>query len=172
MSPHPAPASLMFVLRGTLMLLAAWFAVGCHGNSSPQQPAPERDEEATIGFGARAGVTPPASISAETDATMRNSRVRQVEQLIAGRFAGVQVIPTTSGGFSIRIRGLATFTGNPEPLYVVDGQPVSVVRGRGIDWLNPADIARIDILKDAASTALYGMRGGNGVILITTKRGQ
>src|SRR5690606_32513687 len=126
MSPHPAPASLMFVLRGTLMLLAAWFAVGCHGNSSPQQPAPARDEEATIGFGARAGVTPPASISAETDATMRNSRVRQVEQLIAGRFAGVQVIPTTSGGFSIRIRGLATFTGNPEPLYVVDGQPVSV----------------------------------------------
>ena len=75
MSPHPAPTPSVFVLRGTLLLLAATFAIGCHGNSSPQQPAPDRDEEATIGFGARAGVTPPPSISAETDATMRNSQI-------------------------------------------------------------------------------------------------
>jgi TonB-dependent SusC/RagA subfamily outer membrane receptor len=57
-------------------------------------------------------------------------------------------------------------------LYVVDGMPVHVVPGRGLDWLNPADVARIDVLKDAASTSIYGVRGGNGVILITTRRGR
>jgi TonB-dependent SusC/RagA subfamily outer membrane receptor len=49
--------------------------------------------------------------------------------------------------------------------------PIQVTPGRGVDWLNPADVARIDVLKDAASTAVYGMRGSNGVVLITTKRG-
>lgn len=174
MISRPTPAQSAITLRGTLSLVAVCVALGCHGNPSPDAVAPEREEEeeVSIGFGARAGVTRPASISTEDDATMRNTRVRQVEELIAGRFAGVQVLPTSSGGFSIRIRGLSTFTGNPEPLYVVDGQPVTVTRGRGVDWLNPADIARIDVLKDAASTALYGVRGGNGVILITTKRGR
>jgi len=138
-----------------------------------EAPAPaEPPGEATIGYGARPGVITPASLSAATDPTMRRTRARQVEDLIAGRIAGVQVLPTVNGGFSVRIRGTGTFVGNPEPLYVVDGQPVSVSQGRGVDWLNPADIARIDVLKDAASTALYGVRGGNGVILITTKRGR
>ena len=124
-----------------------------------------------MGYGVPPSDSDPTSIATASDQDMRGVRARQVEELIVGRFAGVQVLPTPSGGFTIRIRGLGTFTGNPEPLYVVDGQPVRVTQGQGIDWLNPGDIARIDVLKDAASTALYGMRGGNGVILITTKRG-
>lgn len=135
-------------------------------------PPAHRPDVSTIGYGASPGVVAPATLSAETDATMRRTRARQVEELIAGRIAGVQVLPTPDGGFSVRIRGTGTFVGNPEPLYVVDGQPVSVTQGFGVDWLNPADIARIDVLKDAASTALYGVRGGNGVILITTRRGR
>lgn len=167
MSAHP--------IRYPLQLLLAVLAVSlaCHQSPGAERLAPEpAEEDVEIGYGATAGVTRPASITAEGDASMRRTRARQVEEMIVGRFAGVQVLPTAAGGFTIRIRGLGTFTGNPEPLYVVDGQPVLVARGRGIDWLNPADIARIDVLKDAASTALYGMRGGNGVILITTKRGR
>ena len=164
-----SPASILF-----LVFLIIVGAAACV-KSGPGLEVPAPDEpagEATIGYGARQGVIAPASLSAESDATMRRTRARQVEELIAGRIAGVQVLPTADGGFSVRIRGTGTFVGNPEPLYVVDGQPVSVSQGRGVDWLNPADIARIDVLKDAASTALYGVRGGNGVILITTKRGR
>lgn len=172
MIPHLNGALRAIALRSLAIGLAATVSIGCYRTAPAESLSPAEDEEGTIGFGAGPGVTEPASITSEGDATMRNTRARQVEELIAGRFAGVQVLPTASGGFTVRIRGLATFTGNPEPLYVVDGQPVSVARGQGIDWLNPADISRIDVLKDAASTALYGMRGGNGVILITTKRGQ
>lgn len=168
MPPHRLARPRAFVVLSAVSVLA----LGCHRVPAQEAPAPERrGEDLEIGYGARAGVTPPASIASTSDATMRRTRARQVEELIVGRFAGVQVLPTEGGGFTVRIRGVGTFTGNPEPLYVVDGQPVMVTRGRGIDWLNPADIARIDVLKDAASTALYGMRGGNGVILITTKRG-
>ena len=86
--------------------------------------------------------------------------------------AEAPLLQTQTGGFTIRIRGVSTFVGNTEPLYVVDGVPVQVAPGRGIDWLNTGDIARIDVLKDAASTSAYGMRGANGVVLITTKRGR
>jgi TonB-dependent SusC/RagA subfamily outer membrane receptor len=89
-----------------------------------------------------------------------------VEELLAGRVAGVHVLPAPGGGFLIRIRG----ANNPEPLYVIDGMPVEVTPGRGLDWLDPADIARIDVLKNPAETSIFGGRGANGVILITTKR--
>jgi TonB-dependent SusC/RagA subfamily outer membrane receptor len=92
-----------------------------------------------------------------------------VEELLAGRFAGVRVIPTPNGGFSIRIRGANSITGSNEPLYVVDGLAVEVAPGEGLNWLDPADIERIDVLKDAAETSIYGVRGANGVILIKTK---
>ena len=164
-SPRPVP-----LRRLLLIALASGVAAGCHSTQPASDPAPE-DERPSVGFGVPGSASDPTSIETASDEEMRGVRARQVEELIVGRFAGVQVLPTQSGGFTVRIRGLGTFTGNPEPLYVVDGQPVRVAEGRGIDWLNPADIARIDVLKDAASTALYGMRGGNGVILITTKRG-
>jgi TonB-dependent SusC/RagA subfamily outer membrane receptor len=99
---------------------------------------------------------------------LKNARAQRVEELLVGRFAGVRVMPTATGGFSIRIRSGASFT-NSEPLYVIDGLPVEVVVGRGVDFLNPADIARIDILRDPAETSMFGGRGANGVVLITTK---
>lgn len=114
-----------------------------------------------------------------------------VDQLIAGRAAGVQVSNTSSepgGGVSIRIRGANSITAGNEPLYVIDGLPVdnsnlidaggtagigSTVVGRNpLNALNPADIESIEILKDASATAIYGARGANGVVLITTKKGQ
>ncbi|MGH7480744.1 MAG: TonB-dependent receptor plug domain-containing protein, partial [Longimicrobiales bacterium] len=111
-----------------------------------------------------------AVATVEGDA-LPGTHVTRVEELFAGRFAGVRVFRTPSGGISVRIRGVSSFDGGREPLYVVDGMPVTVTPDRGLDWLNPADILRIEILKDASATSLYGMRGANGVVLITTRRG-
>ncbi len=87
---------------------------------------------------------------------------------IQGNVAGVQISPNSGrvgDGFSIDIRGQSSFSGG-DPLFVVDGAPVN-----DIDFLNPQDIAQIDILKDASSTAIYGSRGANGVVIVTTKSG-
>jgi TonB-dependent SusC/RagA subfamily outer membrane receptor len=105
--------------------------------------------------------------------SLRDYPVYQVEQLLAGRVPGVQVLPGVNGGFSLRIRGGAnSIYGNNEPLYVVDGMPIQNPGGRGLDWLNPSDIAWIEVLKDAATLSQYGIRGANGVIRITTKHGR
>jgi len=96
----------------------------------------------------------------------------RVEELLEGRGAGVQVIRWPGGGISVRIRGRSSIYGDNEPLYVIDGMPVEVTTGNGLSWLNPGDIQRIEILKDASATAVYGMRGANGVVLITTRHGE
>jgi TonB-linked SusC/RagA family outer membrane protein len=107
-----------------------------------------------------------------------------IEQAIQGRAAGVYVTQNTGqpgGGISVNIRGVNTINGSNEPLYVVDGvqiqQSSSVSYGstsstNPLAGLNPADIASIDILQGPAATAIYGSRGTNGVVLITTKRGK
>jgi TonB-dependent SusC/RagA subfamily outer membrane receptor len=130
------------------------------------------------GFAEAAAREPGAAGSARTGPnTLRGDRVRgypvyQVEQLLAGRVPGVQVIRGAGGGFSLRIRGTSSLYGSSEPLYVVDGMLVQTVPGRGLDWLNPNDIETIEILKDANSLSGYGVRGANGVVIITTRRGR
>ena len=95
---------------------------------------------------------------------------RTLETLFAGRFPGVTVARTGTGGLQIRIRGGSnSFLGSNEPLYIVDGTPLPVGTG-DIGFLNPYDIERIEVLKNAADISLYGVRGANGVIRITTKR--
>lgn len=115
--------------------------------------------------------------------------VASVDELFLGRAAGVQVIQSSSepgGAMAIRIRGASSINAGNGPLYVIDGLPIDnsqVTSGTGteipgtrtprnpLSTLNPADIESIDILKDASSTAIYGARGANGVVLITTKKG-
>jgi TonB-dependent SusC/RagA subfamily outer membrane receptor len=123
-----------------------------------------------VGYGEQSREQAGGAVQSATAEQLRNVKARQVEELLEGRFPGVDVIRTPGGGFSIRIRSVSTLLGNQEPLYVVNGIPVDVEPGRGLDWLNPADIARIDVLKNAPETTMYGVRGANGVILITTKR--
>jgi len=103
---------------------------------------------------------------------LRGIPAAQVEELLEGRNAGVQVIRLPGGGVSVRIRGRSSIYGDNEPLYVIDGMPVEVTTGQSLSWLNPGDIQRIEILKDASATAVYGMRGANGVVLITTRHGE
>lgn len=98
-------------------------------------------------------------------------RVTRVEELLAGRVPGLRVLPTPNGGFTVRVRGVTTLHGNAEPLYIIDGMAITLLPGEGLNWLNPAEILQIDVLKDPADTSIYGVRGANGVIVIRTKGG-
>jgi len=93
----------------------------------------------------------------------------RVEEMLRGRVAGVEVLDLPGGGISVRIRGVTSVGLSTEPLYVVDGMPVRAEAGGGLNWLNPRDVQRIEVLKDPGSTAFWGSRGANGVVLITTK---
>ncbi len=97
--------------------------------------------------------------------------VADVQQALRGRAPGVRVIQSSGqpgASVQVQVRGGNSFLGNNNPLYVVDGFPLT----GGIDFLNPSDIATIDILKDASATAIYGARGANGVVIITTRQGK
>lgn len=96
-------------------------------------------------------------------------RAKRVEELLAGRVPGLRVLPTPNGGFTVRVRGVTTLYGATEPLYIVDGFPVTLLPGEGLNWLDPAEILQIDVLKDPADTSVYGARGANGVIVIRTR---
>jgi TonB-dependent SusC/RagA subfamily outer membrane receptor len=93
-----------------------------------------------------------------------------VEKTLAAKVPGVIIQRNSDGTLSIRIRGATSIMGSNEPLYIVDGTEVLPGPNGGLAGLNPSDIASIEVLKDAGSTAFYGLRGSNGVILIKTKR--
>ena len=111
---------------------------------------------------------PPRSIMTEED--IARARGRPIEELLMDRFPGVMVSRTPDGGVSIRIRGVTSFHGSNEPLYVIDDVPIQAAAGGSLKGINPHDIASIQVLKDPAETAIYGVRGANGVIVIKTKR--
>ena len=127
------------------------------------------DQVVVIGYGSQKKREVTGATAQVTAEEITSTPTLRVEQALQGRTAGVQV--TNQSGQpgeepTVRIRGVGT-TGNAKPLYIVDGLPVG-----GIDYLNPGDIETIDVLKDAASAAIYGARAANGVILITTKSGK
>jgi len=107
-----------------------------------------------------------------TGGELQGIPVRQVEELLEGRVAGVRVVRSPDGGVSLRIWGPSSIYGDNEPLYVLDGMPVNVAPGQGLFWLDPNDVERIEILKDVSALAMYGVRGANGVVLITTRHGE
>jgi TonB-dependent starch-binding outer membrane protein SusC len=95
----------------------------------------------------------------------------RIEELIEGRAPGVQVLRHSDGSFALRIRGVSSPASRNEPLIVIDGTPaMDTQSSHALAMVNPQDVLRIDVLKDAASTAFYGMRGANGVIVITTRQ--
>jgi TonB-dependent starch-binding outer membrane protein SusC len=90
--------------------------------------------------------------------------------VLASRVSGVTVTRTPDGGVAIRIRGRSSLRGDDAPLYVVDGMPIRPGPGGALAGIDPYHIESIQVLKDASDTAIYGVRGANGVILITTKQ--
>lgn len=145
---------------------------GCASTENATRSDDEESEE-MVDFGYNKQEKKKVTSSVQTiDAEdFDNLPVNNLEQLLQGRIAGVEVI-NTPGGFSVRIRGVSTFSGSNEPLYILDGIPFQPGPGGSISGINPRDIESITVLKDAGSTALYGSRGANGVIVITTKRGK
>jgi len=126
------------------------------------------DEIVVVGYGRQKKRLVTGAISRVSEEDIKATPILRVEQALQGRTPGVQVAATSGQPGdepSVRIRGVGT-TKDAKPLYVVDGLAVS-----GIDYLNPGDIESMDVLKDAASAAIYGSRAANGVILITTKTG-
>lgn len=130
----------------------------------------ELDEVVVTGYGGtRRGDLTGSVVSVKNEVLMQTP-TSNVAQALAGRVAGVQVTQSEGepgSSISIRVRGGISITQSNEPLYVIDGFPSE----DGMNNLDPAEVETIDILKDASSTAIYGARGANGVVVITTKKG-
>jgi TonB-linked SusC/RagA family outer membrane protein len=127
------------------------------------------DEVVVVGFGTQKKSNVTGAISSVKSEDLEDLQLPRIETALQGRTSGVSVVQSSGqpgAGAVIRIRGTSSINGS-DPLYVVDG----VVIGGGIDFLNPGDIETIEVLKDAASAAIYGARGANGVIIVTTKNG-
>ena len=162
--PAGQPATLDFVLRAVSVTLS---------------------QVVTIGYGTTSRQNVTSAIATVDSTEFKNIPVASIDNAIQGKIPGVQVIQNSGepgGGVSLRVRGPASLNAGNQPLYVVDGIPVlqdnyeqltstSGQRQNPMSGINPDDVERIDVLKDAAATAIYGSRGSNGVVLITTKRG-
>ena len=128
------------------------------------------EEVVVVGYGAVRKADFAGSVAVMDSKTFRDQPITQATDALQGRVAGVNVVSDgmPGGSVKIRIRGTNSINKSNEPLYVVDG----MVRESGLDGINPEDISSMQILKDASSTAIYGSRGANGVIIVTTKSGK
>lgn len=139
-------------------------------NITLKEDAQTLDEVVVVGYGTVKKANVVGSISKVSAESIEDRPVGRVEQALQGQMAGVSVRSTTGApgsDITINVRGAASINGDSTPLYVVDGVPIDNLSG-----INPSDIQSIDVLKDAASAAIYGSRGSNGVVLVTTKKGK
>jgi len=128
------------------------------------------DDVVIVGYGVQKKSVVTAAVSRVSSADLDLGSPTTVQNALKGKVSGVQITSNSGapgGDSKIRIRGVGTVN-NSDPLYVIDGMPSS----NGINYLNPSDIESIEVLKDAASAAIYGARGANGVVLVTTKGGK
>lgn len=155
-----------------------------------EEDVAQLDEIIIIGYGTTTVKDATGSVSSVRAKDFNRGVIASPEQLIQGKTAGVQISQSTGqpgGGIAIRIRGTTSVRSNNNPLFVVDGVPLagddtsasgqdigfgSAGSSNPLNFINPNDIESISILKDASSTAIYGSRGANGVVIITTKSGR
>lgn len=137
------------------------------------------EEVVVIGYGSVRKEDATGVVAKIDDKNFNRGAIVSPEQLLTGKVAGVQIAPgdgSPGGGSAIRIRGGTSINASNEPLFVIDGMPIDnegFAGGRNpLNFLNPSDIESFTVLKDASATAIYGSRGANGVIIITTKKGQ
>ena len=149
------------------------------------------NEVVVIGYGTARRKDVTGSVSSVSARDFNKGIQTSPDQLIQGKVAGVQVTNNSGapgGGVTVRVRGATSVRGGNQPLFVVDGVPLdnrssrpglgnlpdlgNTPGGNPLNFINPNDIASIDVLKDASATAIYGSRGANGVVIITTKKGQ
>ena len=159
-------------------------------NVKMEEEARSINEVVVVGYGTVRKSDLTGAVTSLKASELTKAANLNVQQALLGRSSGVQVYQKSGepgSAMSVQVRGITSITGNNDPLYVIDGMPVNdgvAVGGAApagttnnpnnrtaLSSLNPADIASIEILKDASATAIYGSRGANGVVLITTKRG-
>ena len=131
------------------------------------------DEVVVVAYGTQKARAVTGSMSKLNNEELEDIPVPNISQKMQGKFSGVQITQANGepgGGMAIRIRGAASVNGGNSPLVVIDGFPITPNEGTGLESISPEEIENITILKDAASTSLYGSRAANGVILVTTKR--
>lgn len=189
LSDVPADATLVFSYIGY-----STQQVPVNGRSTIdvvlQEDAQALDEVVIIGYGTTTVKDATGSVAAVTAEDFNGGVISSPEQLIQGKTAGVQITQTSGepgAGIEFRIRGTNSVRSNNNPLFVVDGVPLanddtaangqdlgvgSSASKNPLNFLNPADIESISVLKDASATAIYGSRGANGVVIITTKSGR
>ena len=140
-------------------------------NVSLEEDKQQLDEVVVVGYGVQRKSDVTGALTRVSEKELNLKPVNNAFEALQGKAAGVDITTSERPGEvgSIRIRGTRSISADQGPLYVVDGVPL---QAGGIESINPRDIEAIDILKDASSTAIYGSRGANGVVLVTTKRGQ
>ncbi len=134
------------------------------------------NEVAVVGYGTQQKKDLTGAIATVGSRDIQKVPVSGFDQALKGQVAGLQITNTSGapgGNTSILVRGISSITGGNDPLFVIDGFPVNNAGvGNPLNSINPADIESIDVLKDASATAIYGSRGSNGVIIVTTKKGK
>jgi TonB-dependent starch-binding outer membrane protein SusC len=123
------------------------------GTSAEPRPAPASSSRGTV-----------------TASDISQQPGKSIEEVLAGRIAGVQVGRDETGALTVRVRGGSSINGSNEPLYVIDGVSIQPGPGGSLAGINPSDIESIQVLRDAMATAAYGVRGANGVIVIKMKK--
>jgi TonB-dependent starch-binding outer membrane protein SusC len=166
--------------RSGARALAAWvvalssiLGAGCASAPVSRSAGVSRPPDTvTVAYGRTARTRVTDAVASLSPDDIENARALRIEDLIQGRVAGLQVSRNASGRLVLRIRGISTFqSGASEPLIVIDGMALPGLGGSSaLDGISPADVARIDVLKDAGATAIYGVQAANGVIIVTTKR--
>lgn len=139
------------------LAILAGFVLAC------ARAAPQTDESTSA-----RPAPPPAASTVSADEQARQGAT-SLDQLLAGRISGVMVTPAPGGGITVRIGGPTSFYSPQDPLFVVDGVAIEAGPNGTLSWLNPHDVESITALKDLSATAIYGVRGANGVIVIKTK---
>lgn len=174
----PATASLLITFQGYESA-----TIDLHGQSNItvtlKADISKLGDVVVVGYGTQRKAASTGSIASVKGADITQTPVTNVAQGLAARVPGVQITQNNAapgGNISVRIRGTNSINGTSEPLYIIDGIQISNSGGVGdvspLSTINPNDIESVEILKDASSTAIYGARGANGVVLITTKRGK
>lgn len=158
-------ASTVAVLGSITSLLLS----GCY-HAAPAARGGTAGDVVNVGYGTQPRNDVTGSIASVDLGKQGVRSATRVEELLQGRVPGVSVRRLPGGRFSVRVRGTNSLLGSGEPLFVIDG--VQLLPGSdGVSGVNPRDVARIEVLKDASATAIYGVRGANGVILIATRKG-